>query len=674
MIEDPLDYCQQHIKNDWQILTLLFDCDDETLAFILHSILHSMSESQIQTTSRLDTVEKRQAWENEFTQLYINPKVANALRTAADFKKLVKDTQLTLENEVNETLDVDENYQTNYYPRIWRRIGKPSLENLQTYCMGYPDFSTKFPCLSLFFEYKEQLTLVKNLIPIVKFTQMLSSRLCYRLKRDDALSLTFDRLFTNNVIQSRESLEKAFENFADSWNSVRENVQNECYGFVNSMPEMTKDLPVVFALFEERNESLHLCRLIEFLANLQNEFLQQVLAIGHSCSSLKFLGGQLIDDSDNMHPHQNYVESLFLSEANAKNIISYTWNPKLLSFNQYGLEFGHGQEIQYELHKIEAELACELLYNKAYLKKHSDLLWLDVFQYHMELFLSSKLILREIRALIPQEQISTDKLEFLTTTTSTSTTSTADMFPIFDNPIELLTQLESLLCFLKRISGRDPEMEITKYYEWMKFLAITESLQFHQVVSGLKLKHVVALYEFVEEKIADVEIKNLSRKYKVNLSQQMKDEINEFVDFDKSHDVDRSGIKMSKIPYRIFEIVLKRFMFRYLSSELYDPDEKLAKYLSDNCDEKHSDCWPFWVSNDVILDKFPKSLLVENIYSVYQYTIQNATKSNSHKTNNSFQNNNRQNKNQRSKTSNTANTGTSSRTNRNHKRNEVDMF
>ncbi|CAG8632902.1 13269_t:CDS:10, partial [Gigaspora margarita] len=178
------------------------------------------------------------------------------------------------------------------------------------------------------------------------------------------------------------------------------------------------------------------------------------------------------------------------------------------------------------------------------------------------------------------------------------------------------------------------------------------------------------LFDCDDETLAFIFHSILHSMSEINLSQQMKDEINEFVDFDKSHDVDRSGIKMSKIPYRIFEIVLKRFMFRYLSSELYDTDEKLAKYLSDNCDEKHSDCWPFWVSNDVILDKFPKSLLVENIYSVYQYTIQNATKSNSHKTNNSFQNNNRQNKNQRSKTSNTANTGASSRTNRNHKRNE----
>ncbi|CAG8444408.1 26262_t:CDS:10 [Dentiscutata erythropus] len=487
MIDDPLDYCQQHIENDWLKLTLLFDCDDEALALILHSILRSMSESQIETTAILNTVEKRQAWENEFTQLYIKPKVTNALRTANDLKKL-----------------------------------------------------------------------------------------------------------------------------------------------------MTKNLSVVFALFEERNESLHLCKVIEFLANLQNEFLQQVLAVGHDFSSLKFLGGQLISDSENMPQYQNYVESLFLSEAHAKNIINYTWNPKLLSYNQCGLEFGHGQEIQYELHKIEAELAYKILYNKVYLKKNNDSLWLDVFQYHMELLSSSKTNLREIRALIPQEQISTEKLGFFTATTFTSTINRnnlniADMSLIFDNPAKLLSELEILLCFLKRTSGGDPEMEITKYYDkWMKLSEITENLQFHQVVT--------------------------------DLSQQMKDEINAFVDFEQSHVVGRSGIKLSKITHRNFELALKRFMFRYLSSELYDPDEKLTKYLAENNDEKNSsDCWPLWVSNGIIIDKFPKSLLVANIYNAYKY-IQSVTKSNLHKTNNRLQNNSRQNKKQRNKTSNTTNSGTNSRT------------
>ncbi|CAG8792083.1 16367_t:CDS:2, partial [Racocetra fulgida] len=51
---------------------------------------------------------------NEFAQHWINPKVVNA--------QMIKDSQRTLENEINKTLDVDEKYQLNFHPRIWRRV------------------------------------------------------------------------------------------------------------------------------------------------------------------------------------------------------------------------------------------------------------------------------------------------------------------------------------------------------------------------------------------------------------------------------------------------------------------------------------------------------------------------------------------------------------------------
>ncbi|CAG8827013.1 9270_t:CDS:2 [Gigaspora margarita] len=187
----PLVYCQRHIENDWQILTCLFDCDDEILAFALYSILHSIFKNPNEALIRLDTIEKRQAWENEFAQ----------------------HSQHTLESEINETLDIDKRYQRDFCPQIWQQIGKTSFENLQAYCIGYSNFSTEFPFLSLFFEYQEQLILVKNLVPIVKFLKILSSMLSYRLKRSDAYNFTFERFLNNS--KSSENLE-AFENFAEA--------------------------------------------------------------------------------------------------------------------------------------------------------------------------------------------------------------------------------------------------------------------------------------------------------------------------------------------------------------------------------------------------------------------------------------------------------------------------
>ncbi|KAF0492989.1 e3 ubiquitin-protein ligase [Gigaspora margarita] len=109
IIQEPLVYCQRHIENDWQILTHLFDCDDEILAFALYSILHSISKNPNEALIRL-------AWENKFFQYYINPKDVNAHCTTTDFQKMIKDSQRTLESEINETLDINEKYQYDFHP------------------------------------------------------------------------------------------------------------------------------------------------------------------------------------------------------------------------------------------------------------------------------------------------------------------------------------------------------------------------------------------------------------------------------------------------------------------------------------------------------------------------------------------------------------------------------
>ncbi|CAG8532603.1 7300_t:CDS:10, partial [Acaulospora morrowiae] len=612
--QEPLEYCKQHINNDWNMLTNLFNCNDETLALVLHSILTSMAENQITTIVRLNTIENRRLWEHEFTHRYITPKVNNAHGTATEFQRLVKNVQHKLESEINETLDVDDEYQNKFYPRIWRRVAETSLENLRAYCVGYQNFSTEFPLLSLFFEYEDQLPLSKNLAPIVKFARILSSKLSYRLKRKDAHTFTFAQ-FLSNESRPIENLKEAFENFAGAWNSVRSHITRYgCREFPTPMPEMSENLPVVYALIEMRDESLYICGAIEHLVNLQNTFLQQVLTIKPGCPSLRFLEQEQFSNNKGKNrasPSQYYIKSLSLSEARDKNIINYEWDPQLLSYSQRDLRLGHGQEIRYELCKIEAELAYSLIFDKVHLNKSNELFWLDIFSYHLELFSNSRTILSEIRELVPQETISADKPR------------------IFENPTELLSELEVLLCFLKRTSGGDREMEITDYLnKWMKLSALTGNDQFSRMVNGLRLKHVISLYELVEEKVADVEIEFIDEKYKAKLSKQLQEEIMAGVDFEQSHGFGGSSVRKYKISHAAFTTVLKRFMFRYLSSEMYSEKEKLADYLAG---ETMIDCWQAWVSEEVIRENFPKSLLIANTYDAYKYTmkqIQNMNKAN----------------------------------------------
>ncbi|CAG8447585.1 8222_t:CDS:10, partial [Acaulospora morrowiae] len=600
LIKEPIEYCKRHIENDWHILTCLFDCNDETLALVLHSILSFMAENPITTFVRLDTMEKRRLWEREFTRRYITFQVINAHNTATEFQKLVKNVQHKLESEINETLRNEESHD-NFCPKIWRRTTEASFENLRAYCARYQNFAIEFPFLSLFFEYEERLSLLKNLLPIVNFVRILSSKLSFRLKREDTLHFTFNR-FLDNEGPSTGNFKKAFENFSKAWNLIRNHITRyKCQEFIKPMPEMNGDISVSYALVEQENESLYICGAIEYLVNLQNLFLQQVLTIKPDCSSLRFLEQEQFSSNDRIgnqaFQHRYKIKLLPLSKAHDDNIINYEWNTQLLSYSHRDPRLGHGHKIKYELRNIETELAHSLIFNKVYLIENHNSFWLDTFTYHLELFSNHPTILGEIKELIPQEVTSADKLGI----------------PLHENPTELLSELEILLCFLKQTSG-NREMKIIDYLsKWMRLSTLTESDRFCRMVKELRLKHVISLYEMVEEKVAEVEIESLDEKYKDKLSKQSQDEIVAGVDFDG---VGRNLIRKHKIPHEAFATALKRFMFRYLRSERFSEKDKLANYLAE---ETIINFWQSWVSKDIIREKFPKSLLVANAYDAREY-------------------------------------------------------
>ena len=66
------------------------------------------------------------------------------------------------------------------------------------------------------------------------------------------------------------------------------------------------------------------------------------------------------------------------------------------------------------------------------------------------------------------------------------------------------------------------------------------------------LKHTVALYELIEEQIANSMIHNIDDKFKVPLTQQMKDSINNVVDF---YDLESQNQQL--ISAKAFVLILK---------------------------------------------------------------------------------------------------------------------
>ena len=103
-----------------------------------------------------------------------------------------------------------------------------------------------------------------------------------------------------------------------------------------------------------------------------------------------------------------------LEDARQQNIVEYEWDKDILKYSQRNLNFGHGQEISYDLYKIEGELALWLVRNKALLEHiENNGLPLEKVAYHMELFETCQVILEEIKKKIPQEPIPHEKVALI---------------------------------------------------------------------------------------------------------------------------------------------------------------------------------------------------------------------------------------------------------------------
>ncbi|PKY59722.1 hypothetical protein RhiirA4_516266 [Rhizophagus irregularis] len=156
-------------------------------------------------------------------------------------------------------------------------------------------------------------------------------------------------------------------------------------------------------------------------------------------------------------------------------------------------------------------------------------------------------ILGDVKDLITEEPIPIEKMSSLDHT--------------LDNASEILSSLEILLCFVKRTAVGDGEIPIKDYVSgWMKLSSLYAHEEFSRFLNiDLRLKHLVALYEFVEEQVANIKIKYIHDKYKAQLSIEMKNAIIKSVDFEQQ------ATTKEIILAEAFTLALKRFMLRFLT-------------------------------------------------------------------------------------------------------------
>ncbi|CAB5202109.1 unnamed protein product [Rhizophagus irregularis] len=253
-------------------------------------------------------------------------------------------------------------------------------------------------------------------------------------------------------------------------------------------------------------------------------------------------------------------------------------------------------------------LIKELVNNKVHFERlEENQFYLKNFTFKNELFYNSPRILFDVKKSLPQEPIVEKTTLVLTMFQPILTLNPGNSIDLF----ELLSIFDIILSFIKELSISHSDMLIMDFVnQWLKLAKLDTSK--YKIFSDFSLKHIVELYELIEEQnVNNSIIHNINDKFKVTLSQQMKKSINNFIDyFDQDDDL---------IPATEFLLALKRFIYRFLSIDTTTNIENIN--LNIFFLDFTLNLWPDYIKKDLIENLFPNCLLVSHTYNCYIYII-----------------------------------------------------
>ncbi|PKC52468.1 hypothetical protein RhiirA1_481425 [Rhizophagus irregularis] len=369
---------------------------------------------------------------------------------------------------------------------------------------------------------------------------------------------------------------------------------------------MTLDLPVIFGLVEQKDSGIYLYAIVEFLIKLHNEFLNNVMTIPiEKCKSLNFIK----DFSWNYLNSKTYFNVLTVVQALDNNFINYEWNDKILRYNQRNLDMKKDVDFIFDLQKIEMKLAKKLVFNKVYFEMENNQFYLKNFSFKHELFHNSPRILFDVKKILSQESILADKMLIISAMLQQSIILNSSSNSI--NLSELLLLCEIILCFIKELLIRNNNIIILDLVnQWLKLARY--NITYTDIFKEFSLKHIIAFYELIEEQVANSVIHDIDEKFKISLTQQIMDSINNIIDYDDSENQNQQ-----LIPAKAFVLALKRFIYRFLLIDSGVENMGLYIYFLDFT----LNLWTSDMKRELVKKLFPTCLLVSHAYSSYVYLL-----------------------------------------------------
>ena len=597
----PANFCFQNIESDLLCLMKILNCKKNVAVKTLQLVVEKSSDlirsNKLIDVNLCSTQMMYREWEAIFTQR--TEAVFKTCETSEELKSMIKrhgqdETALDCRIVELDKYPEEPKEQNLEMKRLYRMTKQPSFDDFYSAFLIAPKHvQVKHSFLTLFFATFDQLPIIGNLHHLLKWSRLVSSALTHRISRKDAQSKSINDFINGHLLeikrtpQETENLRVLFENFKEAWNKMHPLVNQELMGKKKKMPWLVETDYMAYCLIES-DYGVYLETAIKILVSLQNSILDAILSLSssHHLPALSFL------EKDN----GSGVMSVSVQDAKEKEIICFKWSDDLSKYGQSNVKYGEGKEVMYDFEQIEIWLATKIAFGKRYLTGK-----LNKFIFAKELFHSCGPLLTEIRSLVKQSPSLPDEVRKGVSTLKERRIKEAQ---------DLLQHIEVLIYLLKRkLKNLNVDMTLEEFAEkWSPMLPSPFPVSLlPEPRSLIKIKHVAALYEALEDVLADGAIDGLADKFRYELSGKEKGTVGAIVEKD-----------IDQLKPQIFLKALRRFVFRYLSSETerYWPEESTA--LQSWLEEPS-----LWSPHQPPkLKEIPKEITLEYIHSIVKYLEQ----------------------------------------------------
>lgn len=198
------DLVQRHVCNDWRLLRQQLACDVQQASAVVHSVLSSLGEAISGTTEsglagipgQLTVPGSVEVWETAFADEFVRP-VTQDTRPQSVLAALtrhnrteessagIRSTALKMEIEETEFAMTQE-YRAEWRPRLLRTRGRPSFAHFHATFLLDAKNTDRYPFLRAFLEQEDQLALIKELVPLVEWSNQVLTRFGNQVDRREA--------------------------------------------------------------------------------------------------------------------------------------------------------------------------------------------------------------------------------------------------------------------------------------------------------------------------------------------------------------------------------------------------------------------------------------------------------------------------------------------------------